>query len=901
MKKKNILFSILLAIFVSCFVTFGITSVGAETVERPTFGAFAAGAAMRYDEDRPGLRFTLQLNKQEYESIVQDGEYKSDKILKVYVAPATYFENATLDEVITKAQSVVIAPETFYEENGVFITKVALVDILYQNTGLLFQAVAALESPEGRIFSKISDARSIAYVSSAVLALTLPEESLTEAQESITDSFVQKAIAYASGIEEKDFIADGRYSIAVETESALVLEPEESKKIKLNVTPAVDLYAKWESDNEAVVTVDENGEVTAVGMGTANITVTVYGETAEITVTVAEDSEKPVISLGKVSNGVVGNEYSMFDINVTDNSGETINPVVKVFFTGEQAEETGGEEITGDVTEMFTPTKVGHYRVEVSAEDSAGNMEKVTEYFHIGEENVVESFDNDLSRDALYIRRDFSAEKKTVLQEYQGKKGVLRFADITEDGWWQFSFAPRQVKAAYENKGYDEILMRFYIEVPEGFVTEGFGFINDGNDVIRLNPVPHNEWVDFIIPIETFLKYYDELKPDYGVGQCFGWTHDAENKAPENLNIYLDVIAARKSVEAEIVNGGEYAFEEVKENGVALATVIRDNGKEYATSATYSVTDETGRTIVAENGIFKPVAPGKYKIKAVISTDKYHAETEKEIVITSNITLDLSGCGIPVKVVAGEKVAFGQPKVLANGVPIEGYTVTKKVTYKNPLMEEPEELAVESEAAEFTAEKAGEYSIQYSAVREGMTFASEVVTITVEYASGARLTVQDFGEDGQINSFHPNATCGWQESVTLGGETKNGVGTLKMEGYDEWWHMTFKPSVTKADVYGYDKLTISLYIEIELPADKKIDCFGFPGDSNASGWKNWTGEIAVNQWITLELNGEEEIQMFYDVFDKLGTADYASAQIFGQVSAKVPFTIYFDSVVLSKV
>ena len=629
---------------------------------------------------------------------------------------------------------------------------------------------------------------------------------------------------------------------------------------------------------------------------TAEVSERTYTCTVKVTVT---DSEKPIVSLGKIGNSVVGKEYSMFEINVMDNSGEKIDPVVKVFFTGEKAEETGGEEITSDVTEKFTPKKAGHYRVEVYAADSAGNTEKVTEYFHIGEENVVESFDNDLSRDALYIRRDFSAEKKSVLPEYKGKKGVLRFADVTEDGWWQFSFAPRQIKEAYET-GYDEILMRFYIEAPEGFVTEGFGFINDSTDVVRLNPVPHNEWVDFSIPIETFLKYYDELKPDYGVGQCFGWTHDAENKAPENLNIYFDVIAARKSVEAEIANEGEYVFEEVKENGVTLATVIKDNGEEYTISATYRVTDETGGTSVAENGIFKPSAPGKYKIKAGISTDKYHAETEKEIVITSNITLDLSGCGIPVKVVAGEKVAFGQPKVLTNGEPTEGYIVTKKVTYKNPLMEEPEEIAIESEAVEFTAEKAGEYSIQYSAEKDGIIFASEVRKITVEYASGTTLTVQDFGEDGKINSFHPNATCGWKESVTLGGETKNGIGTLKMEGYDEWWHMTFKPSVTKADIYGYDKLVISLYIEIELPADKKIECFGFPSDSNASGWKNWTGEIAVNQWITLELNGEKEMQMFYDVFDKLGAADYASAQIFGQVSAKVPFTIYFDSVALSK-
>ena len=66
----------------------------------------------------------------------------------------------------------------------------------------------------------------------------------------------------------------------------------DSEMLRATILPAntTDQRLTWASSNEAVATVDENGEVTAVAAGTANITVTTVdgGKTATCKVTVRE-------------------------------------------------------------------------------------------------------------------------------------------------------------------------------------------------------------------------------------------------------------------------------------------------------------------------------------------------------------------------------------------------------------------------------------------------------------------------------------------------------------------------------------------------------------------------------------------------------------------------------------
>ncbi|MCF0204425.1 MAG: Ig-like domain-containing protein [Muribaculaceae bacterium] len=60
--------------------------------------------------------------------------------------------------------------------------------------------------------------------------------------------------------------------------------------VSINPEDATDNFLTWSSDNEDVATVDENGNVTGVGEGTANITVTVGNKTATLPVVVTDPS-----------------------------------------------------------------------------------------------------------------------------------------------------------------------------------------------------------------------------------------------------------------------------------------------------------------------------------------------------------------------------------------------------------------------------------------------------------------------------------------------------------------------------------------------------------------------------------------------------------------------------------
>lgn len=68
------------------------------------------------------------------------------------------------------------------------------------------------------------------------------------------------------------------------------LEEEETLALTATITPSNASYktVNWTSDNESVATVDENGKVTAISVGTAKITATADGKTATCSITVKE-------------------------------------------------------------------------------------------------------------------------------------------------------------------------------------------------------------------------------------------------------------------------------------------------------------------------------------------------------------------------------------------------------------------------------------------------------------------------------------------------------------------------------------------------------------------------------------------------------------------------------------
>ena len=96
----------------------------------------------------------------------------------------------------------------------------------------------------------------------------------------------------------------------------LDLNGNTTKKLTATVAPenATNKEVKWTSDNEKAATVSPDGVVTAVAVGTANITVTTVDGNFKDSVTVTvEDSTPvaPIISVESVGDMLVGNEITL--------------------------------------------------------------------------------------------------------------------------------------------------------------------------------------------------------------------------------------------------------------------------------------------------------------------------------------------------------------------------------------------------------------------------------------------------------------------------------------------------------------------------------------------------------------------------------------------------------------
>ena len=333
--KKRWLAAAFAAVAAGCLLTGGLVSAGAETPAEQT-GAFAFvnGASVRYS-DPTGLRFTVQMDAATYTGLVEAGAYKDGRSMSVYIAPADYFESAAGDyaAVAKRAVEAEIGADKIYQNveeygSGIYLANAVLTNVLYENVNREFQAIAAIESTEGTEWSEPSDVRSVAYVASAALT----EEETDETQSAVLNGFVQKALAEANDVAEEEFNEDGKYEVAVSMESELFLEPEGSGTLALSVSPAADLYVKWASDNEDVATVDENGKVTAVSEGVANITAEAYGKTATCAVTVQKFKNFGYIDFSEYEIGdteIAGFSAALGDVeadsySVVEDGGEKV-------------------------------------------------------------------------------------------------------------------------------------------------------------------------------------------------------------------------------------------------------------------------------------------------------------------------------------------------------------------------------------------------------------------------------------------------------------------------------------------------------------------------------------------------------------------------------------------------
>jgi hypothetical protein len=121
------------------------------------------------------------------------------------------------------------------------------------------------------------------------------------------------------------------------------------------------------------------GEFSVEDLGGYTITYSVVvasGDTRERTVSLSvSDTEGPYMFVPVFSVGTQGVEYVLpvSDIKISDNSKETIAPVIRLYRAAGETD----TEIAYDGSGKFTPADYGIFKATVSAADSRGNKSEV--------------------------------------------------------------------------------------------------------------------------------------------------------------------------------------------------------------------------------------------------------------------------------------------------------------------------------------------------------------------------------------------------------------------------------------------------------------------------------------------------------------------------------------------
>lgn len=143
--------------------------------------------------------------------------------------------------------------------------------------------------------------------------------------------------------------------------TSLVLAPYETKQLKTQILPSNATYSEplWSTDNPSVATVDENGNITAVAIGTAVITATAdngNGIKATCTVTV----EPAAVA---TAENLVINEVMAANVDVYLDPSANYGTWVELYNPTDKAVSLGGLYVSSDASNLKQHRLVDDYGV----------------------------------------------------------------------------------------------------------------------------------------------------------------------------------------------------------------------------------------------------------------------------------------------------------------------------------------------------------------------------------------------------------------------------------------------------------------------------------------------------------------------------------------------------------
>lgn len=259
------------------------------------------------DVERPQLRFSCNVTKELRAEI----EGNANKQLAMLLFPANGFDFVNPDKytyidwitALDKAGQTGYVLSYFdnnYQPNGEdYYIAFRFENIPYKqiNNSIAALGVVITTNADGTKtyeYSKLpvgqtyqSNARSVAYVAAASLnAHVLGMETFTNDRLALLKSYinesVDKAVGHASATNDGSM-----YAFTVMPTGPKAVKVGETFALQVFVSPAVNIPIWYRSTDESILTVDDNGNVTAKAKGTAVIGVYVAGESYGVTVTVS--------------------------------------------------------------------------------------------------------------------------------------------------------------------------------------------------------------------------------------------------------------------------------------------------------------------------------------------------------------------------------------------------------------------------------------------------------------------------------------------------------------------------------------------------------------------------------------------------------------------------------------
>ncbi len=351
--------------------TWQMQAPSAETVAADAF-YMKEGASMRTNAPY-GMRFRTIIGAEKYSEIM-NSDISTDYKLGMYVFPAEYLDNANayensetgkyaelkekLDFVFYDTANPTVEAVIETNEDGGYMTQGVITNMLYENfdkdyvgVGYIAKTVEGVTTYEYADFTEEDNVRSVAKVASIAYDMYKADTNVKAVFDEIIDGAYLKHLGVTYDMQtEKYTYEDNQYDTVADVMTArnttFTVEMSESETMsvlgekQLTATVKEDgtavsylsKYVAWKSNNEQVATVDKQGNVKAVGSGSASITASYKDVVATCAVTVADNRQ--TVSLDAV------------DYDLSKAAALTINGVA-----GEVIKATLGEaDITADVT-----------------------------------------------------------------------------------------------------------------------------------------------------------------------------------------------------------------------------------------------------------------------------------------------------------------------------------------------------------------------------------------------------------------------------------------------------------------------------------------------------------------------------------------------------------------------